>query len=545
MKAADTLIINGRFLTLDDENPNAEAIAISDGRIIFIGKENEARKFADNETKIIDLKGHVAAPAFIESHTHPLAYASMLTRLNLRGKNTESLENLLDCVRKKAETTPEGEWIVGTGYDEGKFIEGPSDVTRDDLDKVAPHHPVFLRRTCGHLCLLNSLAMKLGGLSDEDSLPYDNCQYFRDASGRLTGKFSSAATKKLKLPAIPIEQVEEAFPEVENIFFQNGITACADMSIAQGHFKLIQKLDRKKQLRLRIGIYQSSDIKQCVAGDIGRINSVSNLGLLTGFGSDNLWFLGLKYVTDGSAGGKTAAFSLPYVNEPENFGRLYQEQDDVNKSILMAAKAGVQASIHAIGDRAIETALTAVEYANQNGGDTTNLRFRLEHLEAPTEDHINRIKKLNMLVSLSGAFIYSLGDSHIQVMGADRLTHAFPAKTLLENGLTVACNSDCPVCDVNPMLGIYSMVTRKTSRGQSFGGKTEAIDRMDALKMYTKNAAYLLWREDDLGTLKEGKFADIIVFNEDFLNVCDEQLKDVHIGMTIKNGDIVYQNSTF
>lgn len=542
MKIADTLLINGRFLTMEDENPTAEAIAISDGRILFVGTENEAKQFTNLHTEIIDLKGRVAAPAFIESHTHPLSYSYMLTLLNCRGKNTESLENLLECVRQRAEVTPKGEWIFGTGYDEGKFLHVPADVTRDDLDKVAPDHPVFLRRTCGHLCMLNSMAMKLGNLSDDDNLPYDNCQYFRDENGRLTGKFSSRAAARVPVPQVPVDKVEEGFGKAQDIFFQNGITTAADMSIKPEHFKLVQKLDREKRLKLRLGIYHSADIKSSLSGN-GRLCSAANLSLQSGFGSDKLWFLGLKYVMDGSAGGKTAAFSLPYVNEPENFGRLYEEQQNVNESILIAANAGVQASIHAIGDRAIERALTAIEYANQNGSDTTQLRFRIEHLEAPTEDHIRRICDLNVAISLSGAFIYSLGDSHIQVMGAERLTHAFPAKTLLENGLTVACNSDCPVCDVNPMLGIYSMVTRTTSRGQSFGGKAEAIDRLTALKTYTKNAAFLLWRDDVLGTLKPGKFADIIVFEEDFLNVPDEQLKDVHICMTMSGGEIVYRNS--
>lgn len=541
MKTADTLLINGHFLTMEDDNPTAEALAIRDGKILFAGTESGAKKLADENTQIIDLNGHVAAPSFIESHTHPVSFAYVMTRLNCRGKNTESLKNLLDCIRKKAEETPEGEWIYATGFDEGKFKEGAIELCKEHLDSVAPNHPVYLRRVCSHLCVLNSMAMKIAHLTDEDDVPYDAQRYFRDENGHLTGRFSSTiADSRVSIPPVPIEQVEECFYDAQNIFFKNGVTTAADMSISPAHFKLVQKLDRQKNLKMRLGLYHSADLKQFPAGK-GKLNAAACLCLQPGFGSENLWFSGIKFVMDGSAGGKTAAFSLPYINEPDNFGQLYYNQEEVNESILTAANAGVQAAIHAIGDRAIEMALTAIEYANKNGANTSNLRFRIEHLESPTADHIERMKKLNVAVSLSGAFIYHLGDSHINVMGKDRLPHAFPAKTLLQNNLTVACNSDCPVCDVNPMYGIYSMVTRTTANGQSFGGNCEAIDRITALKMYTKNAAYLLWCEDYLGTLKEGKFADIIVFDEDFLNVPDNELKDVHINMTMVNGEIVYK----
>ncbi len=144
-------------------------------------------------------------------------------------------------------------------------------------------------------------------------------------------------------------------------------------------------------------------------------------------------------------------------------------------------------------------------------------------------------------MGLSSAFIYSLGDSHITAIGQERLRHAFPMKTLTENGIPAACNCDCPVCDVNPMLGIYSMVTRTTARGQSFGGREESVDRIRALQAYTKDAAYLLWCDDTLGTLKEGKNADVVVFEDDYLNVPEERLKDVRVAMTVQNGEIVYR----
>jgi predicted amidohydrolase YtcJ len=264
--------------------------------------------------------------------------------------------------------------------------------------------------------------------------------------------------------------------------------------------------------------------------------------LRPGFGTEHVIFRGVKFVMDGSTGGRTAAFSLPYQGEPVNFGELYNDPDILSENMYISAKAGLQISIHAIGDRGIEDALRALEYVASKGIDVPSLRPRIEHLESPTPDQIRRIKKLGVMVGLSSAFIYHLGDSHVEALGYDRLVDAFPAKTLMDEGIVVACNTDCPVCDLNPMLGIYSMVCRTTEAGQSFGGKKEAVDRYRALEAYTKNAALIIGLEHVTGTLTAGKYADIMVFRDDFLAIPDEQLKDMQVAMTISGGEIVYEN---
>ena len=202
---------------------------------------------------------------------------------------------------------------------------------------------------------------------------------------------------------------------------------------------IAQEAHREKNLKLKVGFFVLGNLQ---TSKDPMSQKVLDMGLLPGFGDDTLYFLGVKYTTDGSTGGRTAAFSVPYLNEPDNYGKLYNDQDVLNEDILRTAQAGLQASIHAIGDRAIESALQSIEYANAHGADTRNLRFRIEHLESPTPEQIERIKKLNIAISLSSVFIYSLGDSHISALGYDRLVDAFPAKTLMDNGILVACNSD-------------------------------------------------------------------------------------------------------
>ncbi len=540
MKRAEKLFINGRFLTMEQREEIAEAVAVADGRILYVGTEEEAHAFADEDTEIIDLEGRVACPGLIDCHTHPMGYTTRFLNVDLCGEQTASLKNLLSCIKEQVEKTPEGEWIVGRGFDESKFEEGAILLHAKMLDEISTRHPMLLTRTCGHIGVANSLAMELGGITDDTPDPATGGHFFRDENGHLTGMMSGSAVGKIPVPPMKDAQKKDAFIDgVQATYFSKGITASAEMGSVATTFRLLQELENEERLKLRIGYY-------CVgrrrAGAQPMAQRMMDMGLTTGFGTPHVRFMGIKFVMDGSTGGHTAAFSQPYLGEPNNCGELYFDPDILREDLLKAAKGGVQVSIHAIGDRAIEMALSAVEYVNEQGVDTRPLRYRFEHLESPTPDQIRRIKELNISVGLSSAFIYSLGDSHLTALGYDRLVDAFPAKTLMEQGITVACNSDCPVCDVNPMLGIYSMVTRTTQAGKSFGGKKEAVSRLQALESYTKNASYVLCSEKTSGTLTAGKYADLTVFEEDFLNIPDEELKDVRIHMTVSGGEIVYQN---
>ena len=539
MKSADVLLINGRFITMEDENI-AQAVAIESDRILYVGSNEGALAFATDDTTIIDLEGRVASPGLIDCHTHPMSsYSHRFVYVDLRGENTSSLEKLLDCIRSAVEEKPAGEWIVARGFDESKFAEGPILLSAEILDQVAPNHPVLLIRTCGHISVLNTVAIQQCGFTDDAEDPATGGHFFKDEDGHLTGMISGSILNKVHYPKPTDEQKENAMINgVQAEYFRKGITATGEMGARAVTFRFLQRLDRERKLKLRIGYYHAG---RRVRADESIAQKFYEVGIMPGFGSDHLKFLGIKFVMDGSTGGHTAAFSIPYQGEPNNYGELYNNQDALNDDILKSAQAGIQIAIHAIGDRAIEGALNAVEYAKANGVAVEKLRIRFEHLESPTPDQIERIKNLNISVGISSAFIYHLGDSHITALGYDRLVDAFPAKTLVEKGITIACNTDCPVCDVNPMIGIHSMVNRITEKGKSFGGNKECIDRLQALETYTKNGAYLLCQEDLLGTLKAGKYADIVVFDDDFLNVPNTALKDVQVYMTISDGEIVYR----
>lgn len=535
-KKADKVLFNGRLITME-EDAIAQAIAIKGDRILYVGSTEEAMKFACEDTQCIDLEGRVAAPGLIECHTHPAGSGATLF-LVMDMSQVCSLEELLDKIREKAKTTPKGEWIIGHGYDESKFRE-PAAITAQVLDSATTEHPVYLQRTCAHIAVVNSMAARLSGFSDDSVDPPTGGHFYKDEDGHFTGMISESVKRLVAKPVFSGEEVKQAITEgVQPLYFRYGITATTDMGTRLLAAHALRDANAEGKLKLKIGIFlQGKRTNETPSA----LDCIEKAKATPGQSEKNLHFLGAKFFTDGSTGGRSAAFSLPYQNEPDNYGQIFIEQEHLNRDVLAYALAGVQVSIHAIGDRAIEAALQSMEYAQSQGADVKSLRFRIEHLESPTPEQIRRMKELHICAGLSSAFIYGLGDSHLDALGYDRLVDAFPIKTLMENEIPVACNCDFPVCEVNPMLGIYAMVVRKTEKGQSFGGKKEAIDRMLALKAYTKNAAYLIWKEQELGSLKAGKIADVVVFEDDFLEVPDEALKDVRVYMTVANGETVYQ----
>ena len=537
-KKADKILFNGRLITMEEETL-AQAIAIQGDKILYVGSTEEAMKFAHSYTQRIDLEGRVAAPGFIECHTHPTGSGARIF-LTLDMRQVGSLEEMVSKIREKAKTTPKGQWIICQGYDESKFREPGAALTAEVLDRATTEHPVYAQRTCGHIAVVNTMAAQLSGFSDDSEDPPTGGHFYKDENGHFTGMISeSIMSKMVAKPAVTPDQILPAILNgVQPLYFQNGITATGSMGTFRSISYMLKECNEADQLKLKIGIYLYGKKRD---NEPVALESIEKAKAIPGQSEKNLHFTGVKFFTDGSTGGRTAAFSQPYQDDPNNYGQIFTDVEQLKKDVLAYALAGVQVSIHAIGDRAIEAALQSMEYAQSQGADVKKLRFRIEHLESPTPEQIHRMQKLQICAGLSSAFIYGLGDSHLDALGYDRLVDAFPAKTLAENGIVFACNCDFPICNVNPMLGIYSMVVRKTEKGQSFGGKKEAIDRMLALKAYTKNAAYLLWKEQELGSLKAGKVADIVVFEDDFLGIADEDLKDVRVYMTIANGETVYR----
>ena len=539
-KKADILFINAKVVTMEDDCPYAEAVAIRDNKILFVGKDREALDYADSDTEVINLRGRLLLPGFIESHCHAIYYAEQCAAIKISGDTTNSRKKVLEQVANAAAKVPEGTWLFGWGWDEARFEEGPEPLNRHILDSIVPNHPVFLKRACGHVGVLNSLGLKLSGIDKNYVVP-EGGNVFLDKNGEPTGIVAGKVQNDIPFPKATDQQLRVALEDtVQDEFLSKGVTTTSEMAAEPRFVRIHQQLRKEDKLRIRMRFYEMA---RSNINFQGQLHNAISMGIESGLGDDFLKFSGMKYLMDGSCGGKTAAISEPYVGDPENYGTLYNSLEDLKSDFIDGAKGGLQPCIHAIGDRAIEMALQALEAAAEAGADIPAMRVRFEHVELPSKDHIERFKKLGIVVGLSAGFIYSLGDSHNNVLGSERIKQAFPARSLLDAGLTVACNSDCPVCDINPLWGICAMVTRETMGGVSFG-KEQSASVMEALKGYTTSAAYATFDEDKLGSIKAGKLADLVVLEEDIFSITPEKIKDVKVLTTMVDGKILYSRNS-
>lgn len=538
-KCADLLLKNANVITMEDDLPLAEAVAICDNKILYVGNEEEALMLCDSKTEIIDLNGKTVIPGLIENHNHPMEYAEQFVFVNLSGEVTKSKATVLKAISDKAQLTSPGEWLYGAGFDQMKFKEGYDYPSLNELDMAAPNNPLYVKRTCGHVALINSLAMKISGINRDTLIP-EGAKIYKDEKGDPCGVISGPIKGRVPQKLLSDSEYFDNFVKyVQPEYLKKGITTTADSASISRYNSTWQKLYVNGNLKLRVRLWPMG--RQLSMYE-RMLDHMVNLGIRTGLGNDWVRIAGVKFIMDGSIGGHTAAIAEPYFNElhPHNCGNLYYKLEEVSPDITKAMKAGLSCCIHCIGERAIEMSLACIENAAAEGIDPGTLRIRFDHVALPTDDQIDRFKKFKIIISSSSAFMYHMGEAWYNAVGLERMARAFPNRKYLEKNIISSCNADCPVCDMNPMLGISAMVLRKAQDGRSFG-EAQTIPVLEALKCYTINAAYSTFDEDKIGSLKIGKYADITVLNENILSVNSDQIKDIEVAMTIVDGSIVYK----
>ncbi len=538
-KYPDIVFVNGVVVTMEDPIDVASAVAVTNDRIVYVGTDEMARGLAGPGTEIIDLDGKIILPGLIESHMHPMLLAKNLLGVQCGGENTKSIDGVLKALEEKVKETPKGEWIKGFGWDESHFAV-KKDPTRWDLDKVSPDHPVVLMRTCVHVVLANSLALKLAGI-DKDTPDPEGGRIQRDPqTGEPTGLLQDRAMELLPDTPYSFDQMKNGMKLVLKTLAQNGITTFGDMAGQPEGLRIYQQLYKEDCLTARVRVWAVAE--DTILGG-ATLNDICQVGLESGFGNDFVNLQGMKYVLDGSVSGRTAAVSEHYYNDPNAFGIIYcEDESGMIESVRKAFNSGLRVSIHGIGDRAIEFALNVIEKAGENM-DIVSMRNRIEHCILPTRKQLERIKKLGLVVGSSFGFIYSLGEGYFNALGPERVKNAIPQKTYKELGIIAPGNSDCPVCDVNPMLAMYGAITRKSFLGNCLG-EEERIDSLEALKTYTIYPAYSSFEEDKIGSIKEGKYADLVVLDKNILLEDPEAIKDIKPLITMMNGKIVWREGS-
>lgn len=534
----ELLLKNGQILAIDEPNLQGDAILVRNGRIAYVGAEEGAFSRCHGRPEVIDLEGRAVAPGFVESHMHPSILAGMMLDVDCTYPSVKSVADIVDKIAERVDETPKGGWVRGWGYDDSK-LEERVHPTRWDLDKVSPDNPVYIRRTCVHMGVANSLALRLSGITADTPDP-EGGRIDRDpATGEPTGLLMDRAQDLIAIPPYTDQEVERGFALALGQLPKWGITTVHDMLVDADAFATYQRLAESHSLPARVRVW----LEGITFGsrDAGLIPFVLGSGLKSGYGNDMLKFMGIKFILDGSIGGCSAAVEEDYAGRKGEKGVLYVERDELSPLVTECVKNGIRVSIHAIGERAIELAISSLEDAAREVSveSVRAMRNRIDHCVLPTRDHLKRIRDLGLVIEASTSFMYALGDSWISNLGYERACRTFPLRSAIDIGIRVAGNSDSPVCDGSPLLGMYAAVTRKTSSGMTLGN-SEKMTVDEALRSYTAIGAYAGYEENLCGSISPGKFGDLVVLSENPRSVPPEHLKDIDVEMTFVGGVKVF-----
>ncbi|MFT4038965.1 MAG: amidohydrolase [Thermomicrobiales bacterium] len=526
----DLLLLNGRILTMDPAQPTASAVAIRMGRIAYVGDDAGARAAAAPGSPVIDLAGRTATPGLNDAHAHPMSVGFALLDLDLSPERNGSISDLQGLVRGAVAERPAGTWIIGRGYDDARLAEGRHP-TREDLDAIAPDHPVVLIRMCHHIGAANSAALRLAGVTRDTPDP-EGGLFDRDAHGEPTGVLrENALTQVRAAMAEPTEDdIMAALEAGGHEFLRNGVTSAVEAGIRDPReLRAFQRLREAGRLPFRAYLMMLID---------ETLDDLISLGVQTGFGDDWLKIGPAKLFSDGSIGGRTAMMHAPYEGQPDNHGLWMMPPDALKAKVRRAHDAGFQVGIHAIGDAAIDLVLDAYEEALA-ANPRPDARHRIEHCSIVDDRILGRIRDLGVVPIPGTSFLRHFRDAYVNNLGEWRIGQAYGFASYARFGIIAAASSDAPVVPVNALAGIQTMMTRHDILGRPVN-PAEAISMEDALRAYTVNGAYASFEEGIKGTLKPGLLGDVTIFAEDLTQVDADALAGVAVAHTIAEGEVVY-----
>ncbi|MDX1388619.1 MAG: amidohydrolase [Acidobacteriota bacterium] len=528
---------------MDESNPEVEALAIVDDRVVAVGDKTIGIYIGDS-TRVIDLEGRLAVPGFIEGHGHLLKLGRKLSTLRL--ENAETWDEIVEMVAEAARTTPEGDWIFGRGWHQEKWTEPPSPSVRglpvnDGLNAVSPNHPVHLRHASGHMGMSNARALEHAGITNDSNPPHGG-EFIRREDGTLTGALVENA-EDVVLGAF-YEDIEAAGPVAARARYEReidlatreclskGVTSFHDASASLAIIDLYRALADEGRLGLRL--YVMVDSETVVLDDRLRDYRV------IGYGGNRLTVRAIKEYIDGALGAHGAWLLEPYEDRPESTGHNTRTLETIETSARAAVEHDYQLCVHAIGDRGNREILDLYErhYATRPGED---LRWRVEHAQHLSPDDIPRFAGLGVIASMQGVHCISDGPWVPDRIGEKRAREgAYVWRALIDSGAVVANGTDTPVEDIDPIANFHALVTREMNDGTAFFPE-QRMTHAEALRSMTLDAAYAAFEEETKGSLSPGKLADIVVLSRDIMTVPDDEILDTHVDLTILGGEVVYR----
>jgi predicted amidohydrolase YtcJ len=525
------IIVNARVWTGSRTRPWADAVAVRGDRLAVVGTSAEAMKLATADTRVIDAKGRMVTPGFLDSHVHFVDGGYDLTSVQLR--DATSPADLIARVKAFATTLPPGAWMLGGTWDHTRWGTDNALPTRTWIDSVTPRTPVWVQRLDGHMGLANSAALAAAHIT-RDTPDVPGGAIVRDATGEPTGilKDNAMGLVERAIPTPPLELQDRALDAAMAYANAQGVTAVTNMGAQWDDWATFARAHAAGRLTTRI--YSVVPLR-----DWARLRDTI---AARGRGDAWLHWGGLKGFADGSLGSHTAAMLTPFTDAPHDSGLLVTPPALLYTWAEAADRAGLQVMVHAIGDRAIRNMLDIYERIDREDGKRDR-RFRIEHAQHIAASDVARFGQLGVIASMQPYHAIDDGRWADPIIGPERAKTTYAFRSLLDTHATIAFGSDWDVAPATPIEGIYAAVTRRTLDDKHPDGWVPAqkITVDEALHAYTTTAAYTAFAERDLGVLAVGRLADLVLIDRDLTRIPPETIRDAHVDMTVVGGRVVYE----
>ena len=538
---ADTIFYGGPIVTVNAKNEEVQALAVQNGKIVAVGtKDAVTKEWQADNTKVIDLKGQTLMPGFVEPHVHIIVTA-FLEGLGLNLSNFtlpyDTKETLTQKMKAALKDVPAGGWLFGFGVDPSRTTPFMAELTADDLDKVSKDVPIFIVNQSGHIGYVNHKALEIAGVTDETPNPKGGGIYVKDAKGKLTGKLVEPPSYLPFMAKMPAPTEAQLFGAIQNTmkkFASTGVTTASEMSVGSNfgvdkEVAIYKAIFAKNESPIRVRGYLFSE-----SMPTGKTSIKPNEG------DDHLRFIGIKYISDGSTQGLTAALNAPY-SYPKGSkwsGALNFKDAEIYASMKSFFDQGWQISTHANGDKAIDQTLNSYSKLLAGNANPQERRLRMEHFTVNHEPQVQKALKLGVVPSFTIGHVDYWGsafDNHI--IGAERAKRIDPAGDFKRAGGKFTLHSDSPVSNVGPLNYITEEVTRLWQLPpQKVLGPTQAVTVDDAIRAVTIDAAYQIFADNIVGSLEVGKQADLVVLEKNPRTTPPADIRNIKVMGTYVDG---------
>ena len=536
-KLADAVYHSGRIYTVNPDQPWAQAVAILDGKIIFVGSDDAVRSYIGPNTTVHDLRRRLMLPAFQDAHIHPITSGIDAAACDLFG--LDDLALYWTRIAEYATANPDVPWVLGGGWSMAVFGPGASP-SRRILDELVPDRPVYLTAQDGHTAWVNSVALKIAGITKNTPNPPDGIIDRDPESGEAIGSLQEGAMELVKrhVPETTLEDRLQGLRYARDMLHGFGITSIQDATVLEGDLEAYAKLDSAGELNMRVVAalwWQRNETEEQIP---------HLLELREKFNNGHIRPTAVKIMQDGVMENYTAVMLEPYLTEYDTRGIPMIEPEFLKEAVSLLDAAGFQVHFHAIGDGAIRQSLDAIEEALKRNGNLDH-RHHISHLQIIDPADIPRFAKLNVVANFQPVWAYAdeyIVDLTLPFISEERAKWMYPITSVIDAGGKVAFGSDWSVSTANPFPQIETAITRvdAETHGTEVLNPEQRISLQQAIEAFTINAAFVNQQDDSTGSIEKGKLADLIVVDRNLFEVEPGEISDAKVVLTLFEGKPVY-----